>query len=228
MKYNWKKYISEFRTVFLSVSLAFGLGKWNENRKERNSEQRILREIKAGLEADKSDMYINIAGNKSGLHCSQIFRDLVNGKARGADTLNIAFHGLLRDLVVIQNDAAYSALKSQGLNLIQNDSLRMAIISIYGFSYEILEKLEETYSELQFNENYFKPISEAFLPYFILDNQGNIIDIHPVNFTELERKRILFYLARIDLNRRFILQQYEDCLVEIDELIESIDQNLKS
>ena len=52
----WKKYLFEFISIFLAVSLAFILDRWNDDRKDSIAENKILEEIYNGLERDSLDI----------------------------------------------------------------------------------------------------------------------------------------------------------------------------
>ncbi|MEL6699264.1 MAG: hypothetical protein AAFP89_23670 [Bacteroidota bacterium] len=60
---NWPALAIEFFSIFIAVTMAFGLDKWNENRRDRLSETKILLEIKHGLSLDLLDMAQNIKGH---------------------------------------------------------------------------------------------------------------------------------------------------------------------
>ena len=51
-KNHWSNYLFEIVSVFIGVTLAFGLSKWNENRRDYQSERKILIEIRNGLKLD--------------------------------------------------------------------------------------------------------------------------------------------------------------------------------
>ena len=51
-KRNWKKYGFEFLSIFIAVTSAFALNNWNDNRQNQISEEKILKEIKNGIELD--------------------------------------------------------------------------------------------------------------------------------------------------------------------------------
>ncbi|AXT20649.1 hypothetical protein D7030_12285 [Flavobacteriaceae bacterium AU392] len=53
---NWKKYLFEFLSIFLAVTLAFLLDRWNDDRKDGIAENKILEEIYNGLERDSLDI----------------------------------------------------------------------------------------------------------------------------------------------------------------------------
>ena len=94
-----------------------------------------------------------------GIKAANYFRDLIAKKPILQDSLIFHYFNLTRDFVSIQNISGYETLKSKGLELIENDSLRTNIISLYEYEYNTLRKLEEEYFELQFQENYFKEIN---------------------------------------------------------------------
>ncbi len=49
---NWKRYAIEFISIFIAVVSAFAINNWNDNRNNIISEQKILTEIKNGIEID--------------------------------------------------------------------------------------------------------------------------------------------------------------------------------
>ena len=128
----------------------------------------------------------------------------------------------------MQNIAGYETLKSKGLELIKNDSLRLKIISLYEYDYRTLRKLEEEYSEMQFHENYFKEINEELAPNFNIDQNGYIIGIDvPLKIQENAKNKLLLYMWKIQFNRDFILQCYTEIEKTISELREKINNEIK-
>ena len=57
---NWKKRGGEFLSIFVAVISAFALNNWNDNRRDANSENKILVEISNGLEKDLVDIQLNV------------------------------------------------------------------------------------------------------------------------------------------------------------------------
>ena len=55
-KIYWRKYLLELLSVFIGVSLAFALNKWNEDRRDKKTETKILIEIRNGLHLDLEDI----------------------------------------------------------------------------------------------------------------------------------------------------------------------------
>ncbi len=224
---NWTKYGFEFLSIFIAVISAFALNNWNENRRDAHSENKILIEISNGLEKDLSDIKLNKGGHESGIIACKFFREAFAGKTVKVDSLLIHYFNLTRDFVSIQNIAGYETLKSKGLELIKNDSLRLKIISLYEYDYNTLRKLEEEYSEMQFQESYFKEINEVLAPHFKTDENGMIIGIDlPLKLPEIKRNKLLLYLWKIQSNRIFILQFYTEIEKKINNVRENIDHEI--
>jgi len=226
-KFRWKKYAFEFLTFFFGITLAFALDHWNDTRNDRESEKKILTEIKNGLELDLFDVKGNIRGHKRGIQACHYFRRLINNKRVSKDSLDMYDYSLLRDYISIQNKSGYESLKSNGLKLVENDSLRFEIITLYDFHYEILEKLEENYSEMQFYENYYSSITNILAKNMIFDSNGKLIDItQPIHISDIERNQTFSHLKNIERNREFVLQQYYSVEKSIASLIERINDEL--
>ena len=225
---NWKKHGFEFLSIFFAVVSAFALNNWNENRRDALSENKILMEISNGLEKDLVDIKLNVSGHKAGISACNYFRKAFGGKNVEADSIMFYYHNLTRDYVSIQNIAGYATLKSKGLELINNDSLRLKVISLYEYDYNTLRKLEEEYSEMQFQENYFKEINEELAPNFNIDSNGNITGIDlPLKIQDNKRNKLLLYLWKIQSNRNFILKYYSEIEKRIGEVRENISIEIK-
>lgn len=220
---NWKNRGFEFLSIFIAVISAFALNNWNENRRDDNSGSKILNEIENGLKKDLTDIKINKIGHEFGIASCEYFRDLLIGKQVNNDSLTINYFGLTRDFVSVQNVAGYETLKSQGLELIENDSLRLAIISLYEYDYNTLKKLEEEYSETQFHESYFKELNDELAPNFRFDDNGQIIGVDlPLKITEDKKKVLLLYLWKIQINRVFTLSSYDDVENKVNRILKDI------
>ncbi len=224
---NWKKYFLELLSIFLAVTMAFALNKWNEDRKEARSEIKILKEISNGLKSDLVDLNENIGGHKMGVKSVEYFKKVVLQKEVSPDSAIPFYYYLLRDFVSIQNKSGYESLKSIGLDLITNDSLRLSIISVYDFHFEIIEKFEESYSELQFNNNYYHPINKILSPHMNFDDTGNLVSLAlPLDLKEDEKQLLLSYLWRLSYNRQFVLAYYKSVIASTKKLQSQIEKEI--
>ena len=226
-KKTWRKHGFDFLTMFIAVISAFALNNWNDNRRDRNSADKILIELSNGMGKDLKDIEANMEGHRFGIKACKYFRKLITGQEINIDSLNLYYISLTRDYISVQNTAAYETLKSKGLELIQNDSLRLKIISLYEHDYSTLRKLEEEYSAMQFHNNYFKEISKQLAPYLEMDQKGNIAGIKlPVLLNKEEEKILLLYLLEIRMNRTYNLDYYKTVKEEIISSKRRIEKEL--
>lgn len=224
-KQNLRKYGFEFLSIFIAIIAA--LDNWNDNRKDQNSEINILTEISNGLKKDIVDVKMNKEGHLNGINAIKYFKRNLNEDAVDQDSLRQHYVNLTRDFISIQNTAGYETLKSKGLEVIKNDSLRLEIISLYEYDYNILYKLEEEYPELQFQNNYFKEVNSAFAPNFKFDANSEISGIVlPLNLSNNEKNNLKVYFGKMKNNRAFILQYYTDVEIKIRNTIKDIHQEL--
>ncbi|MEO0583200.1 MAG: hypothetical protein AAF135_13330 [Bacteroidota bacterium] len=224
---NWTALAIEFFSIFIAVTMAFALDKWNENRRDRLSETKILLEIRHGLALDLLDMEQNINGHRQGIKACIYFRKMIGGDEASPDSLGFHYYAILRDYISIQNASGYESLKSKGLELIENDSLRLHIISLYDFHYQILEKLEENYSENQFDKNYFHPINDILTDHMAFDENGKMTTLaQPLPLSSKQKAAFHIYVNRIQFNRQFVISLYFNTKEKIQELIEEIDKEI--
>ncbi|MEO9022717.1 MAG: hypothetical protein ABI237_05675 [Ginsengibacter sp.] len=187
-----------------------------------------MAEIRNGLEKDLEDLNLNELGHRMGIKATVYFKDLIANKPISKDSIMVYYLNLTRDYVSIQNTSGYETLKSRGLELIENDSLRTKVISLYEYDYNILRKLEEEYYELQFQNNYFKEINHSIARNFEFDENKTLTGIRtPLKISEEEEKVLLTYLWKIQVNRNFILRYYSEVRDNIEKVRIEIDKETK-
>ncbi len=199
---NLKKYIYEFISVFFAISFAFLLDRWNDNRKERISEKTILTEIYNGLGRDSLDLQGDEFSIKYNIGAISYFRRIVDGISVDEDSLNSYYFLLTRDFLTVQNTSGYETLKSSGLEIIEDDSLRKSIIELYEVEYKLFRKFTEEYDENQYMRNYFTHINNVIAPYFVFGGSGNLIGIdQPIPISQKEKNLVKSYLLKLYINR---------------------------
>jgi hypothetical protein len=208
---NWRKYLFEFLSIFLAVTFAFILDRWNDDRKDSIAENKILEEIYKGLERDSLDIANDEQYFKIAFRGLKYFNQIIDGETIENDSLVTFYYLFSRESIVVQNKSGYESLKSRGLETIQNDSLRNKIINLYEVDYELARKFNEEYSEYKFMQNYFHKINDALAPNFEYDSTNNIEGIKlPLDLNEKERSLLKSYLWKIAVGKqdRYQASQY--------------------
>lgn len=153
------KYFFEFASVFIAVIAAFALDNWNDNRKDRIAEEKILIQIMSGLQSDLKDAEDNKESHEYGLKACYFFNKLLSDVEVSRDSIPIYYISLTNDNISINTNSGYESLKSKGLEIVQNDSLLGEIISLYEFDYEKMRKMEEEAIPFQVYQNYGERIN---------------------------------------------------------------------
>jgi hypothetical protein len=217
--------IGEIVLVVIGILIALQINNWNEDRKENNIENKILVEISNGLRQDLLDIRSNMSEHRAGLKACEYYFDLFTNKQVQADSINYYYTYLTRGYISIQNKSGYESLKSRGLELIKNDSLRIEIIKLYEQDYSFIRKLEEQDPEGNFYDNYYKEINNHVSPHLIFDRNGEIESIQlPLNVTDANQKKMLSYLWKMKDDRTFILSTYSKVLEKVLSLQSNIEQ----
>ncbi len=215
----WSQYTMEFTTMFIAIIAAFALNNWNDGRKDHIAAEKILSEISNGLKKDLADINENMEGHQHRLAICDYWIQAARGEKVDLGPLRMNYLTITRDYISLQNRSGYESLKSRGLEIIKNDSLRQKIISLYEYDYYILRKLEEEYEELQFQRNYFREINKIIAPRLRFDREGEIVGMElPMKLSKEEKNIFLSYLWRIKAGRKFILLFYENVIKEIKSL----------
>ena len=227
-KWNWRKYIMEIISIFIAVISAFALNNWNENQRDNQAATKILAEISNGLQKDLEDIKINVEGHKKGIKSCNYWRRIISNEEVNYDSLEHHYIVLTRDFFSLQNSSGYEALKSKGLELIKNDSLRFDIISLYEYDYGSLKTMEEDYFEMQFQKNYFRDFNRIIAPNLEFDNKGGLSKIiKPLKVDSNEKKILLSYLWKIEMNRRYIMHYYAATERKIQNITQQIQRETK-
>ena len=129
----FKYAIGEIILVVIGILIALSINNWNENRKSYKSERLLLSEM---LNALKSDLgrtkfiYENRALKKDKA-IETLINDLNKVNLPHDSVLSPSFWQMTMTLSFVYDKGAYESLKSHGLEIIQNDSLRQKIVRVY-------------------------------------------------------------------------------------------------
>lgn len=228
LKNHWFSYVLDTIVVIVGILIALAVNNWNTDRINKEVEHSTLIEILNGLQQDLEDIDSNLSGHHKALRACKFWRRVINNEKANTDSTEFYYHVLTRDYVTIFNKSGYESLKSRGLDLITNDSLRIEIISLYEIPYYYLNENEEERQEMQYHRSYFIEINKLISPYFIFNKKGEITSIQqPLMLTEDKKKLMLTYLRKIEYNRRITVDYYNRTKQKIYHLIGNIENQLK-
>jgi len=135
--------LGEITLVMIGILLALQVNNWNNDRKQTNHEQKVLKELLLNLRMDSLDH----AGNRDwslnvGAAAGYIV-DGLEGRVPWQDSMSLHYGQILTHGVATLNTSAYDNLKSIGFDLISNDSIRIALTRLYALDITRLLKIEK-------------------------------------------------------------------------------------
>ncbi len=143
----------EIILVVIGILIALKINNWNENRKSKQFETKILKEIKASIQLDlernKAILEKRILSKKKALE--DLIKNMHSSQKVHDSILNKNFANASRGIVLTYDKGAYESLKAIGLDKISHDSLRNRLIRFYENRLprgrELLKQDDEIYTQ---------------------------------------------------------------------------------
>lgn len=218
--------IGEIILVVIGILIALQINNWNQSKIQYKKEMVILNELKKGLESDLNNEFIlGIAHYNEAKEALNKLDDFYksNDVAISNDSLTQYYQTYLRngEWNFVFNTAAFENLKSMGMDVISNNSLRSKISAIYSYEYPDLK--ERGSRGMRFYENQINPVLNNQIDLFkpVLSN----VDLNTLkNDTQITNR--LRYLNR---SRKLLVIKANKVKNEvellIDLIIKEIDRN---
>jgi hypothetical protein len=131
IKITLLKYLSEIVIIFLGISMSFWFDEWRNNRKDRETEQIILRGVKDNLIRDTIVLRKMIPYGENLISGGNKLLALKEEKEI-KDSIDIYLDLAVTYLAFDATQTTYEEIKQTGrTSLIQDDTLRKSIISYY-------------------------------------------------------------------------------------------------
>ena len=213
--------IGEIILVVIGILIALQINNWNEKEKNRNEELKILQEMHNNLVSDLEDCIWNVEKqNKLKISNLKVLRHLENQSPLD-DSLKIHYGNLVYSTTQRRNMAAYDHLKSRGIDLISNDSLRTHITKVYSERYYYIEKME-----LELDNSYqLNTVIPELNKKVKLEAETILGD--PLNLKELTQDDGFKGILRMNIKiRETMRQRYGNLKIDLENLIEHISFEL--
>jgi hypothetical protein len=204
----------------IGILLAFQVNSWNDQRKRDLIKIDILKELKQNLMVDIVDIDENISQHKQSLKSSQIISNVIENDLPNNDSLNNHFSNIVLVPMFLPTKTAYENLKLTGTTILDNDSLRLAIIELYERKYAFLKDVVDGERVKMVNDlNGFYRNEFSSIDFF-----GKS---YPVNFEELIKNQVYSnYINYQKTISKFILVRYEKTKEETENLVVKINEEL--
>jgi len=134
--------IGEIVLVVIGILIALSINNWNEENKLRKREINLLSELKSNLFTNAANLENDVFMQNRGVKSIDYIINIGDNNLPYNDSIPsiLFFANLAHDIILVSS--AFETLKTSGLELIQQDSLRIEIINLYEFVYPKL--MQET------------------------------------------------------------------------------------
>ncbi len=213
--------IGEILLIVIGILVALFLNNLSTDRKERTLEVKTLRELHASFVGDLKDINFNLAFHEKGLFASQKLLRAFDENLPYHDSLDQSFGQFMNISVLIHGTGAFETLKSRGMDIISNDSLRRQVVSMHDIIYnEILENQNNfDYIDLQENTRFmFEHMKEWKMFESAKPRDFSKISKDPVFRNRLE------YTAQV---RSAMIYRYRRAKAECEDVIQSLKQEIE-
>ena len=214
--------IGEIVLVVIGILIALWINNWNQNNQLRQLENKYLKEIKSSLEFDLNDIEFNIDFNRKILKSNEIILQFANRDINYSDSLQKHFGNLIFTTRTLPNTSAFENLKSKGIEIISNDSLRQELTKLYSF-YFFNARDFETQDDHHYQYQTFIPEVSKVIEIVKVFENGKSIDNNKI-FDNVEFKNAL--TINIGL-RNEMLRQYIDLKEKVEIAIHQISNELE-
>ena len=216
----FKYSIGEIALVVVGILIALQINNWNEEKKQSNTELKILEAMKENLISDIQDMETNLAIYSNGLTSTVEILGWYSTSSYDKDSLRYYFGHLRDHAFFIETTSAYENLKTIGFEIITNDSLKKNIMHIYGKKYQLIENLESARSDFVYSQLY-PQLRENLITY-------SMDGAYPLNISDLKRNHRFYETLKFNAGDLYLLiDHYRTIKGEVESLVKQIEAQLK-
>ncbi len=213
--------------VVIGILIALQINNWNEDRKLRNEEFKILLELSNVLEGGKLEGELEfqkaqLDRNKlSQASCEYILRYFETDRPY-SDSLRFHFANAHTRYIALVRDQAYQHAKSYGFGFIENDTLREELIRAYETNTKWLLELNER-NNLYEAQTVVPLLTGLFESVFTVDIEEEKWMI-PRNYEAIKGNTIYRNILKTTLLKRKEYIEYEEVryqrLLKVQELLQ--------
>ncbi|MFC4720931.1 DUF6090 family protein [Geojedonia litorea] len=223
--------VGEIILVVIGILIALQINNWNQNRIATEEELHMLKALNINLKADLADLKFNEQRIQASIASADKVIYGLEHKLPYNDAIPDDIGDMMFPVMFVYSTSAFETLKSKGINLIKNDSLRDAIIYVYDSGYSFFIK-NESYIVLEEAERALRDLfSTRFEESYVYDFNAPDYKprLTPLNYEALQTDQEFRYFVKSYKNRLSLLLNYHyrvKLLKNVEALIASLTKEI--
>ncbi|MBX2872394.1 MAG: hypothetical protein KTR30_09850 [Saprospiraceae bacterium] len=238
------KYLIEITIIIIGVIIAFYFTKYGEQLNRNQNERDVIAQIYFELEDNLNDLEADFLIHRIGLFSHLNVINYLDGKKPYSDSLIMDFYWITRDEYIFANVTGYENLKTFGINLIKDDSLRNLVTLVYNHDFPRLAKGSTLHPDLNaylspFYQEHFMVNRDTSLEYTLTFPDSlqisyprdiglgvkQIIGYVPIDPAALRRNEEFRFLITNALEfRMYKFSFYRSCIDNVKEAMQRIKE----
>ncbi|WP_297798591.1 DUF6090 family protein [uncultured Eudoraea sp.] len=222
--------IGEVLILIFGIAIAVQVNNWDQKRQSKIIEISLLEDIKSGLEKDLNTFPDDISVHNQIISSSQTIIDHLENNLPYHDSLDFHFANTYGYTKIFPNKSAFETLKSIGVGVISNDTLRYQIIDIYDIWMIYLIEMGET--NRQYMEHLEKNVfnsrfNEAEQWEYDLETKSFDGTMIPIDYEKLKKDTEYLYHIKTFKNKNIgHLDAVNHVQIRISQLIVAIEEEI--
>ncbi|MBO0322753.1 hypothetical protein J0X14_10630 [Muricauda sp. CAU 1633] len=201
-KISWKYALGEILLIFIGITAAIWFNNWNESQKSQKIEIRSLQEVANAVNQDLEDIEENIFGFTQRVKLYSLLMEHMEKDIPLTEELEKRLPFFMGTSIFFSNSGPYETLKSRGMEIIANDSIRLEISLYYDFEYEKIQSSEKEH--YQHFQDYIKPT--LMLNFEFINHKPVPLDYEKL-MNDFEFKQTIYWALVTD---SYMLSLYEN------------------
>lgn len=240
------KYLVEILIIIIGVVIAFYSTEYGEKLKRNQYEKEVLQQIYFELKDNLLDLEQDFLIHKMGLESNLQVLKFLDQQAVLTDSLVLDFYWMTRDEYIFANSSGYENLKSFGIGLVKDESLKNLITLIYNHDFPRLSKGNTLHPDINqfltpFFKDHFRINRDPRLQYTLIFSDSfqvtypreiglgvqQFIGYVPLDVVALHQNEEFRFLANKSLEfRMYKFRYYRNCIKSVKQAIEKIETEL--
>jgi len=211
--------IGEIILIVVGILIAVQIDEGRKVRDKKTEELKTLLELKANLHQDQSDIEFNINYQYNSRDAARKLLKIIENDLPYDSSYNKLFSDAILFTTFVNSTSAYETLKSKGLDLISNDSLRLMVSVYYDQKIDYLLVSQDT--------NYRLLPDALQIHYPLFEKLDFTVAFKPWDFENIKKnKEYRSWLSFMVKVREVEAQQFEELKDMANKMTELIDSEI--